>query len=160
LEIGVAKGGSTVALAQAVKTIGGHLTGIDPCQLEEHGSAAMKLLEKYALLDAFTLIPRPTHLAAPSLIETGTRFDFVFIDGMHSFEYKMLDAFYGDRLLRDGGLLVFHDLVFQSTKKVFRLLETTGRFRPIRTPSLRVTWLRRGRNSVVATLKGRAYPLW
>jgi len=42
-------------------------------------------------------------------------FDFIFVDGDHSFLGKIADAFLLDRVLKPGGVVVFHDSLFQST---------------------------------------------
>lgn len=160
LEIGVANGASALALAQAVSEIDGSLTGIDPCQLTEHQAAAVKLLERFDLKSRFTLHPQPTHFAGPKLLEAGRRFDLVFVDGMHNFEFKSLDCFYSDRLLRIGGLLALHDATFQSTKKVIKLLMTTGRFEIVETPSLHLPLWRRMRRLIGALVRGRSYSLF
>jgi len=157
LEIGVANGASALALAQAVSEIDGSLEGIDPCQLNEHGAAAVKLLERFGLASRFLLHPHPTHLIGPKLLEAGRKFDLVFIDGMHNFEFKSLDGFYSDRLLRVGGLLALHDATFQSTKKVIKLLMTTGRFEMVETPSLHLTLGRKMRRLIGAIARGRTY---
>lgn len=36
-------------------------------------------------------------------------FDFIFIDGWHTFDHTLLDAFYATRLLRIGGYLLVDD---------------------------------------------------
>jgi len=156
LEIGVAKGASALTLAQAVSEIGGSLEGIDPWQLEQHDSAALRLLERYGLQSAFVLHPWPTHLVAPKLLEAGRVFDLVFVDGMHNFEFKCLDCFYSDRLLRVGGLLALHDATYQSTKKVARLLLTTGRFTLVNTPELHLPLTMRIARLCSALLKRRS----
>lgn len=100
----------------------------------EQGRAVEKLPAKYELGATFTLHALPMRVAAPKRLEAGAIFDLVFIDGMHCFEYKSLDEFFGDRLLRLGGYLVFHDAVFPSTRKVLRLLKITGRYVLEQTP--------------------------
>ena len=160
LEIGVANGASALALDQAVSEIDGSLEGIDPEQLTAHGSAAIKLLGRFGLASRFVLHPQPTHFAGPKLLEAGRKFDLVFIDGMHNFEFKSLDAFYSDRLLRVGGLLALHDATFQSTKKVIKLLMTTGRFEEVETPSLHLSIWSKLRRLVGAIARGRTYCLF
>jgi len=160
LEIGVANGASALALAQAVSEIGGALEGIDPCQLTEHQSSALKLLEKYRLDSRFTLHPQPTHFVGPKLLEAGKVFDLIFVDGMHNFEFKCLDCFYSDRLLRVNGLLAFHDATFQSTKKVIRMLMTTGRFEIVETPELHLPLFGKLRRLLGASVRRRSYGLY
>ena len=107
LDIGVANGGSALAMAKSLAAIGGSLHGIDPMQIVEHDRVAEKLLASFGLSHIFKLHAMPTHLAGPKLMEEGVLFDMVFIDGMHCFEYKSIDAFFGDRLLKVGGYLIY-----------------------------------------------------
>jgi len=50
----------------------------------------------------------------------GTKIDFAFIDGMHTFDYTLIDFFYIDRLLNAGGVIVFDDLCIPAVNKVCR----------------------------------------
>jgi predicted O-methyltransferase YrrM len=159
LEIGVANGGSALAIAQAAESVGGIFEGIDPCQTTEHQDAALKLLNKFGLGGKLKVHTQPTHLAAPKLLEAGRQFDFIFVDGMHCFEFKCLDAFYSDRLLQVGGFLLFHDAYFPSTKKVLRLLQTTGRYQMIPTPTLHVGLRKRLRLIAGALVKMKKFSL-
>lgn len=159
LEIGVANGGSALAIAQAVGFLKGNFDGIDPCQATEHHDAALKLLQKFGFEGILNVHTEPTHLAAPKLLEAGRQYDFVFVDGMHCFEFKCLDAFYSDRLLKEGGFLLFHDAYFPSTKKVLRLLQTTGRYHLVQTPSLHAGLQKRFRLVAGALVKMQKFPL-
>ena len=44
-------------------------------------------------------------------------FDFIFIDGWHTFDYTLVDMFYADRLLRIGGYLLIDDALHQGPSK-------------------------------------------
>jgi predicted O-methyltransferase YrrM len=156
LETGVAKGISALAITQAVARIGGHHTGVDPCQSTDHGMAAPRLLADHGLAGSFTLLEGPSHLMLPPLLARGDRFDLVFIDGMHTFQYKFLDYFYADQLLEVGGWLVFHDLVLASVKKVLRFILQEGKYEVWLTPELQPSWPRKVRFAAAATIKGRA----
>ena len=52
------------------------------------------------------------------LLERGVQLDFAFIDGWHSIDYKLLDFFLMDKLLRPGGIMAIHDSIFRSTRSV------------------------------------------
>src|SRR5204862_913148 len=69
-------------------------------------------------------IAEPDYVALPALVKKGETFDFILIDGYHSFESTLLDFFYCDRLLADGGLVVFHDTAFPAVYKAVRCLMT------------------------------------
>ncbi len=46
--------------------------------------------------------------------------DLVYIDGMHTFDYVALDAFYAHKLVRAGGIVAFNDCGFRSIHKFLR----------------------------------------
>jgi predicted O-methyltransferase YrrM len=120
-ETGVAYGISTAAICLALARLGTPDTihyGIDPCQMEEHGGAALNLLKELGLQERFELLERPAHAGLVALLERGVQLDFGFIDGWHSLDYKLLDFFLMDKLLRPGGILAMHDSLFRSTRSV------------------------------------------
>ena len=43
-------------------------------------------------------------------------------DGMHTFDYVFIDFFYIDKMLNVGGVAVFDDTHFPSTRKVCRFI--------------------------------------
>ena len=45
----------------------------------------------------FTCLYEKDTVALPRLVEQGKRIQFCFIDGLHTFDYTMLDAFYADQ---------------------------------------------------------------
>jgi len=156
-ETGVAYGLSTLAITQAVARLGGRHIGMDPLQ-SAHGNAALCLLAEHDLAAFFTLMEGPSHLMAPRLLETNEQFDFAFIDGMHTFQHKLVDYFFADQLLKVGGWLVFHDLVLASVKKVLRFIETQHNYRLCLTPGLEPSSARKLRYVAGAFIKGRS--LW
>jgi predicted O-methyltransferase YrrM len=130
VETGVALGMSTLAicLAQEVNGQGCHF-GVDPCQSSEHKMAAIQILEAAGVQHRFKLLEGPAHLELPRLIDTGQSVEFAFIDGMHTFDYKLLDFFFADKLLSAGGVLGFHDCLWDSTKKVLRFALSHRKYR-------------------------------
>jgi hypothetical protein len=52
------------------------------------------------------------------------QFDFVFIDGWHTFDHTLIDCFYATRLLRVGGILVIDDVSFPAIKRVVDFFKT------------------------------------
>jgi predicted O-methyltransferase YrrM len=156
-ETGVANGISTLAITQAIATNNGHHYGIDPCQFIEHQGVALTLLEEHNLLGQFTLCEGPTHLEAPKLMRKNETFDFVFIDGMHVFDYKVIDLFYADKLLQVGGFLVFHDLLLPSLKKLLKFIKVYCKYKIIITPELQPSLQRKAKYMVAAFIKRKPY---
>jgi predicted O-methyltransferase YrrM len=60
----------------------------------------------------------PSHDALPRLLAEDERFDFAFVDGMHLFDYAMVDFFYIDRMLSVGGVIAFDDIWMRAIRKV------------------------------------------
>ena len=76
------------------------------------------------LADLLTLFEEPSYVSLPRLVSQNANFDFIFIDGWHSFDYTFVDYFYSDLLLRDGGILVFDDWEMPQVHHVCWFLET------------------------------------
>jgi predicted O-methyltransferase YrrM len=158
LETGVANGLSALAMTLAAKSQGGHHTGIDPCQIVDHNETALVLLEEFGVQDSFNLMAGPAHLEVPKLIQKDEQFDLIFIDGMHLYDFKLIDFFLSDLVLRDGGWLLLHDLLIPSAKKTAKFIDRHKDYRRLQTPGLRPSIPRRLRYVAGALLKQR--PMW
>lgn len=144
VETGVAFGVSTLAICAALKNTGatGALhVGIDPDQRSQHEGAALAQLERFGLTPCFRLMEGPTHLMAPKLLDEGFRADLAFIDGLHNFDYTLVDFFLLDKILRPGGVLAIHDMDMPSKKKVLRFILSNRHYEilPYRPLSLKST---------------------
>jgi hypothetical protein len=58
------------------------------------------------------------------LIEKGYYYDCIIIRGNQLFDNALLDFFYADKLLYRGGVIVFFNTDFDSTKRVAKYVET------------------------------------
>ena len=163
LETGVAYGASTVAICAALAELErrGRAVkhyGVDPCQIDVYKGAAIAALEECGSDHLFELYEQPSHLALPKLVERNLIFDFVFVDGMHTFDYTLLDLFFSDKLLRPGGILCIHDMDLPSKKKALRYL--LGHRKYVRLPSTRAGFLDRIRSAVGCAVKGDLRSSW
>lgn len=127
LETGVAYGASTVAICSglaAVEARGGSVKhyGVDPCQFQTYGGAAIAALRECGLDHIFELSEGPAHLMLPKLVERGITVDFALIDGMHTFDYTLIDLFFSDKLLRPGGIMCVHDMDLPGKKRALKYL--------------------------------------
>ena len=124
LEIGCAFGLSTLHLCLGlVGRPGARHTAIDPFQRTEWDAVGLTHVEA-AGIDGFELIEERSEFALPRLVAEGeARFDLVFIDGWHTFDHTLVDAFYATRLLRVGGILVIDDVSFPAVRKVVKFLQ-------------------------------------
>jgi predicted O-methyltransferase YrrM len=128
LEIGMANGTSSVVISHALFcTSQGHLTSIDPNQTIQtplgYGAAGVNAVKR--ITSRHRLIEEVDYAALPHLIQEGETFDFILIDGYHSFELTFLDLFYADKLLEVGGLLLCHDSSSPAVYKALKWLEAS-----------------------------------
>ena len=108
----MAFGVSTLAICLALEEAGQSASvhfGVDPDQTAVHKGAALSLLQEHGVAHRFQLLEGCTHEVVPPLLAQGTKIDFAFVDGWHTFDYTLIDFFYSDKLLRPGGLVAFHD---------------------------------------------------
>jgi len=142
LEIGMANGSSTVAMLKALQELGGgRVTSIDPYQFRDDPAlgenyygirgAGVRNVAAAGLSAFHTLIAEFDHVALPRLADDEANFDLVLIDGFHSFELTFLDFFYADRMLRPGGICVFHDSGTAAVFKVTQYLMRNKAYAPV-----------------------------
>jgi predicted O-methyltransferase YrrM len=119
LEIGCAYGISSLFICNALKDRSNksHII-IDPFQEKNYKNIGITNLKK-AGFDFFTLIEEKSEIAMPKLLQSNPdSIDLIFIDGFHSFDQVLLDFYYANRLLREGGIIVFDDCTYPSVAKV------------------------------------------
>jgi len=130
----MANGSSSVALLRVLsESAGGSLTSIDPYQFAAVGSVrndnddgysgeGVANVKRAGFAHMHTLMAEPDYVALPKLVERGEKFDFVFVDGYHSFDYAFVDFFFADLLLRVGGVVAFHDSSYPAVYKVCQFI--------------------------------------
>jgi predicted O-methyltransferase YrrM len=118
VEVGMACGFSSLAILSALPD-GGKLISIDPYHGDYH-RIGETLVQRSDRADAHQLVEEPDFLALPKMVEDGLVVDLAYIDGMHTFDYVALDAFYCDKLVRPGGIIAFNDCGFRSIHKFLK----------------------------------------
>jgi len=125
LEVGCAFGLSSLFICSALdgRKSAKH-TIIDPCQHEQwHGVGIQNL--KRAGFNFFDFIEEPSEFILPEITqEQAGTFDFIFIDGWHTFDHTLLDLFYSNRLLKVGGYIVIDDCNFPGVAKAVSYMLT------------------------------------
>lgn len=155
IEIGMANGILTLAILAGLPP-GGRLISIDPFQDTQWHGAGKELVARCDRAKNHTVVTEPDYLALPTLIREGVTVDFAYIDGMHTFDYVSLDAFYIDKLLPVGGVIAFNDCGFRSIHKFLKLFRSHRRYEEI---DVGLTPDYRGRNPLVSwarRLSGRS----
>lgn len=124
LEVGCAYGLSSLYICSATsERPGASHTIIDPFQNTHWDGVGIKNL-KAAGVGFYNLIEVKSEFALPKLLETNeSKFDFIFIDGWHTFDHTLVDCFYATRLLKVGGILVIDDVSWPSVKRVVDFLK-------------------------------------
>jgi predicted O-methyltransferase YrrM len=119
LELGLAYGLSTLFLCQAHHDNGmGHHTAVDPFECTQWKSIGLLNIRKAGLDSLLRFCAAPSDEILPQFLRDGERFDFIFIDGNHRFDYALLDFFYADKLLNSGGYIMFDDMWMPAIRKV------------------------------------------
>lgn len=153
VEVGMAFGLSSLAILTALRDAGGtgRLISIDPYQSTTWRGIGTANVERAGLSGMHELMETPDYLGLPRLLEARTRVDFGYIDGWHTFDYTLLDFWYLDRMVPQGGVVAFNDAGLRAVHRVMRFVRTHRRYRELNV-GLRPSY--RGRNPV-ATLQRR-----
>ena len=106
LEIGTAIGYSTIWLARAAETTGGHVTTID--MNKDRRARALIYFERAGLQNCITALEGDARKILPTL---ESMFDFVFIDAAKGEYLEYLNLIYP--LIAPGGLLVVDNVLFR-----------------------------------------------
>jgi predicted O-methyltransferase YrrM len=121
MELGMAHGGSAVYIASALEANGvGHLDSVDLHIAKERVPPATETLKRAGLEHRVTLNYEDTsytwflHDKLREQLREGERieplYDFVFIDGAHTWDVDALAFALVDRLLKPGGWILLDDL--------------------------------------------------
>ena len=162
LEVGCAYGLSSLYICGALSgRVGASHTIIDAWENDPNdgwdGAGIRNLRE--AGITFFRLIEKRSEFALPRLLEEGEgTFDFVFIDGWHTFDHTLLDCFYATRLLRVGGYLAIDDVSWLSVGRVVAYLSNYPcyqLYRSVETDKPR-SWRRRIAKNVLAVCPRKA----
>lgn len=135
LEIGLAMGASAVWIAQAhadnaaadkSESRGSHVA-IDPNQNTQYSGLGLKLVRDAGLTGYVTHIAKPSGAALPEILQevlAGSRpkFNLVYIDGWHTFDFTLIDFFYSDKILEPGGCIVIDDVRHGGVKKCVKFI--------------------------------------
>jgi predicted O-methyltransferase YrrM len=122
LEVGCAYGVSSLYICEALSRQPNprHIM-IDPVESTVWRNIGVLNLRR-AGFEFWELIEQPSELALPSLLKQGLKVQFVLIDGSHTFDQVLVDFFFVDRLLEDGGIVAFDDADMAAIHRVVRYI--------------------------------------
>lgn len=131
LEIGMGMGVSTLCILYALAKLGNRrLTSIDPHETgrgpQKLNGIGLEMVRRAGCSHLLEFMEEPSYLALPRMLAEGKRFDFIMIDGWHSFDYVFVDYFYSDLLLNVGGAW------YSTTWECLRSTMSAGSLKPTR----------------------------
>ncbi len=130
MEIGLAYGLSTLCICEALAKIGGqrHIA-IDAFQSSMWQGIGIHYVRAAGFGNLVELREELSQDALPRLVAEGIKVDFAYIDGTHTFDQKIVDFFYVDRILNVGGVIAFDDCDWPSIHQVCRFIATNRPYR-------------------------------
>lgn len=123
LEVGLAFGVSALAICDAhPKTTSNRHIVIDPYQNDQPRWAGIGLhnLRKAGFESLIEFHETHSYRALPQIEATGQVVEVAFIDGWHTFDFVLVDFFYIDKMLCEGGIVIFDDADWPSIRRVIR----------------------------------------
>ena len=126
LEVGLAYGVSTLYILEAMNDHGGQkLVGMDPAQFDEHWQGGgLSNIRKAGFEALYEFYGSTSQKLLPELVKDDLRIDFAFIDGWHTFDHALVDFFYIDQMLNNGGVVVFDDVGYPSIRRLCEFIVT------------------------------------
>jgi len=132
IEIGLAYGGSALAIAEALVGNGAgqgrHLI-IDAHQNRFYGSGWSAIVEA-GLTGLCSLVEERSQIVLPRLLSDGFLADAAFVDGSHIFHNVFVDLFYLRELVRPGGLVILDDCSYPSVATAVRYFQVNVGWEP------------------------------
>ncbi len=127
LEVGMALGVSTLTILEALLE-GGPMASrhvvIDPFQQSQWRNAARRSLRLLGVEELVEFYEESSLAVLPRMVGEGRRFDLIFVDGNHRFDYAFVDFRFAHELLTAGGVVVLDDTWLDALHLTVRYAET------------------------------------
>lgn len=137
IEVGLAYGGSALAIGEALCSTAGaeaaHVI-IDPYQARAFHNVGWHAVQRAGLADQTTLVTDRSSLALARLATEGFTADAAFVDGSHRFHEVFVDLYFLRKLVRPGGLIILDDAAWPSVATALRYYDRNLGWRPVELP--------------------------
>jgi predicted O-methyltransferase YrrM len=145
IEVGMAWGFSSVAICSALRDNGqGTNIVVDPLQISLWEGVALAALDGFGLKEHARFEERRSDQFLPAFWQhEKTRIQFAFIDGDHRVDAVFMDFYYVNKLLDEGGVIIFDDRQFSSVASVERYALRTFHFESLPCREARFAVLRK-----------------
>jgi predicted O-methyltransferase YrrM len=129
IEVGLAFGVSTLHILDAMEPYGGMLIGMDPAQHDETWrGGGLQNVKRAGFADRYLFHEEASQVVLPRLAAAGTRIQFAFIDGWHTFDHTLVDFFFIDKMLDVGGIVVLDDVGYPSIRRLCHFILSNRRY--------------------------------
>jgi hypothetical protein len=122
LEVGLGFGGSALTIAATHKQLQHQPcrqhTVIDPFQAKDWDNVALAAIDRAGLSGYIDFRAQLSSIALGALAAEGATFGLIYVDGSHVFEDVFIDAYFGFRMLDQGGVILFDDCAIDHVAKV------------------------------------------
>ena len=105
-----------------------NLLSIDPFQSTQWNNSGIEIIKNFKFENRHKLIEEKSYIALPELLKKEEKYDFIFIDGFHTFDYTLIDFFYSDKLLKINGIIIIDDILHNGVKKCINYINTNYEF--------------------------------
>jgi predicted O-methyltransferase YrrM len=125
-EVGLAFGISSLYILDAMKHSGdGVLIGMDPAQHDRTWrGGGLHNISRAGFSDRYSFQEATSQAVLPRLVDAGTRIQFGFIDGWHTFDHTLVDFFYLDQMMDPGGVIVIDDVGYPALQRMAHFIVT------------------------------------
>ena len=129
LEIGCAEGVSSMVICDSVGPANIH-TILDPNQTGHWKGMGLNNLTRLGFGN-INFIEDYSEFVLPDLLKKGNSYDFIFVDGWHTFDQVLLEFYYINRLLVVGGIVAFDDTALPPINRAMRYISNYPNFEVI-----------------------------
>lgn len=134
VEIGLAYGGSALAIGEALLRAGSptprHVV-IDPFQYTAYDGVGWELLRSAGLDDVVELVTEPSQRFLARLADVGFAADAAFVDGSHHFHNVFVDLHFLGEIVRPGGIVLLDDVWWPSVSTAAAYFEANLGWHPV-----------------------------
>ena len=127
LEIGMAYGISAMFMVLGLKNNkidDSQLISIDPSQSTYWNSIGLYNIKRIKGEKYHKLMEDKSYIILPKLLEDKRKFNLVFIDGWHTFDYTLIDVFYSILLVEVNGYIIIDDILHPGVMKTIKYIDT------------------------------------
>ena len=122
LELGLAHGVSSIYLLQGVADNGGgRVISMDPGVPAD--GIGLNNIRRAGLSQYHTFSNQPSEYVLPAIAQSDFRADFIFIDTNHMYDQTIVEAYFANRILRVGGIMMFDDCQLDSVRTACNFVE-------------------------------------